>query len=249
MRALVTGGAGFIGSTLAERLVAEGHEVDVVDDLSTGTLTNLADARADRTGSLRFHQVDVRSPEVVGLIERRRPEVVFHLAGRRLDDPADDATLNLVGSLRVAGGSLAAGATKVVFVSDAAAVYGPVGPGVLPVRESEPPSPVDAFGASKEAVVEYLRVLRATRGLEFTALLLGTVYGPRDTYGPVARAVDSVQDGSTLSLDGGSFDLVYVDDVVDALVRAADYGGGLSINVGTGVEVTARELAGAVAAA
>jgi UDP-glucose 4-epimerase len=247
VRALITGGAGFLGSTLVERLVAEGHEVDVVDDLSTGLLTNLAEARVDRTGMLHFHQADVRSHDVVGLIARRHPDVVFHLAGRPERSLGDDAELNVVGSLRVVDGAVAAGASKFVFASDAAAVYGPVGASTLPVRESEPPSPIEAFGASKNAVAEHLRALRSGAGLEFTVLLFSTVYGPRDVSGPVARIVDAVVEGRPVAVPAGSVDLVYVDDAVDALARAVDHGGGLIINIGSGVEMSATDLVALVA--
>src|ERR1700712_3719679 len=108
MRALVTGGAGFLGARLTSRLVAEGHEVDVVDDLSTGSLANLAEARSG--GGMRFHQLDVRAPGLVDLFERRRPEVIFHLAWRPLDDPADDADLTVGGTLRVLQGAARCGA-------------------------------------------------------------------------------------------------------------------------------------------
>ncbi len=110
MRALVTGGAGFIGSTLVDRLLAEGHSVDVIDDLSTGSLTNLATARATADNELTFHRLDIRSPEVVDLIARREPEVIFHLAAQAdvrvsVADPVFDADVNLIGTLRILEGA------------------------------------------------------------------------------------------------------------------------------------------------
>src|SRR3954447_5255708 len=122
MKALVTGGAGFIGSTLVDRLLAEGHVVDVIDDLSTGSLANLADARADRSNQLTFHQLDLRQPAATELIARRKPEVIFHLAaqmsGREsVTTPTFDAEVNILGSLHVLEGARAAGSRKVVFAS------------------------------------------------------------------------------------------------------------------------------------
>src|SRR5213079_1568096 len=110
MRAVVTGGAGFIGSTLVDRLLAESHAVDVIDDLSTGSLANLAGARADRANALSFHQLDLRQPGAVGLIARRAPELVFHLAAQMsvretVARPAYDAEINLIGGLHVLEGA------------------------------------------------------------------------------------------------------------------------------------------------
>src|SRR5580692_6701807 len=114
MKVLVTGGAGFIGSTLVDRLLAEGHAVDVVDDLSTGSLANLAQARASG-GEVSFHQLDIRGPELHELALRRRPEVIFHLAAQTsvaasVADPARDADVNILGSLRVLDAARAAAA-------------------------------------------------------------------------------------------------------------------------------------------
>ncbi|HQF93665.1 MAG TPA: GDP-mannose 4,6-dehydratase, partial [Microthrixaceae bacterium] len=106
MRALVTGGAGFIGSTLVDRLLAEGHAVDVIDNLSSGKLANLSDARANRDHDVTFHQIDIREPGVVDLIERRSPDVIFHLAAQAdvrvsVADPVLDASINVIGALNV----------------------------------------------------------------------------------------------------------------------------------------------------
>jgi UDP-glucose 4-epimerase len=237
VKALVTGGAGFIGSALVERLLAEDHAVDVVDDLSTGSLANLADARAEKGKTLRIHQADISTPEIVALIERRAPDVVFHLACRPLAGLAEDAAINLVGGLRVIEGALAAGTRKVVLASDAQAVYGEVDAAKLPVRESQPPAPSGPAGVSKRAIVDHLRLLREADNLDFTALALSTVYGPRDIVGPVAARADGA------AVEGGTLDLVYVDDAVDAFVRAATRAGGLVCNIGTGVEVAGSEVA------
>ena len=122
MRALVTGGAGFIGSTLVDRLLAEGHAVDVVDDLSSGSLANLGEARATRGYELTFHRLDIREPAVSELVAHLRPEVVFHLAAQAdvrvaVDRPVFDAEVNIIGTVNVLEGARAAGSRKVVFAA------------------------------------------------------------------------------------------------------------------------------------
>ncbi|MBW3626165.1 MAG: NAD-dependent epimerase/dehydratase family protein [Actinobacteria bacterium] len=254
MRALVTGGAGFIGSTLVDRLLAEGHTVDVVDNLSTGSLANLADARGDRGNDLRVHQLDVRSPAVVELIERRRPEVVFHLAAQAdvrvsVADPILDAQVNVVGSLNVIEGARAVGCRKVVFASSGGTIYGDPDPADLPVTESHPQRPLSPYGVAKKAVGDYLYAYRALHGLEFVVLALANVYGPRqDPHGEagvVAIFAGKLLAGEVCTVFGDgrqTRDFVYVDDVVDAFVRAADRGSGLLCNIGTGVETSVLRL-------
>ncbi len=246
MRLLVTGGAGFIGSRLATRLVAEGHEVDVVDDLSTGSLANLAEARAGAhrgaAGELRFHQLDVRSSGLVALLERRRPEVVFHLAWRPLDDPAEDADLTVGATLRVVQGAARCGTRKLVHGGDAVALYGVPEQRSLPVRESRPPAPVDDHGVSCWAAIEHLRIARLRLGLEFTSMAVATVYGTGDPGGPVRQAVTEALAGRVIAADGPTLDLVHVDDTVDAFVRAATRGGGLICNIGSGRETSPAAL-------
>lgn len=254
MRALVTGGAGFIGSTLVDRLLAEGHEVDVLDDLSSGSLANLAEARADRSKRLTFHQIDIRDAHVVDLIERRRPEVVFHLAAQAdvrvsVARPAFDAEVNVVGTINVLEGARAAGARKVVFASSGGTIYGEVPPSDLPCRESQPQAPLSPYGVSKRAAFDYLSVYRALHGIEFTALALANVYGPRQDpngeAGVVAIFAGRLLAGEPCTIYGDgeqTRDYVYVDDVVDAFVRAATRGSGLLVNVGTGVETSVNQL-------
>jgi UDP-glucose 4-epimerase len=260
MRTLVTGGAGFIGSTLVDRLLAEGHAVDVVDDLSTGTLANLTDARSDRRHDLRVHQIDIRSSEVVDLIARRRPEVVFHLAAQAdvrvsVERPVFDAGINVLGSLNVLEGARAAGTRKVVFASSGGTIYGDPDPSELPVRESHPQVPLSPYGVAKKAVGDYLAAYRSLHGLEFTALALANVYGPRqDPHGEagvVAIFTRLLLSGEPCTIygDGGQTrDFVYVDDVVDAFVQAATRGDGLLCNIGTGVETSVSALHAAIAA-
>ena len=184
MRALVTGGAGFIGSTLVDRLLAEGHAVDVLDNLSTGSLANLGEARADRGHDFSFHQIDVRDPAIIELIGRRRPEVVFHLAAQAdvrvsVSDPLLDAQVNVLGSLHVLEGARAAASRKVVFASSGGTIYGDIAPESLPVDESHPQRPVSPYGVAKKVVGDYLFAYRELHTLEYTALALANVYGPR----------------------------------------------------------------------
>ncbi len=261
MRALVTGGAGFIGSTLVDRLLAEGHQVDVVDDLSSGNLANLADARADRDHPVTFHQIDIRDEAVVELMTRQRPEVVFHLAAQAdvrvsVARPAYDAQINVVGSLNVLEGARAAGARKVVFASSGGTIYGEPDPSELPVKESHPQQPLSPYGVAKKVVGDYLYAYRALHGLEYTALALANVYGPRqDPHGEagvVAIFTGRLLAGEPCTIFGTgeqTRDFIYVDDVVDAFVRAADRGSGLLANVGTGREVSVNELYDTMAAA
>ncbi len=254
MRAMVTGGAGFIGSTLVDRLLAEGHDVDVVDDLSTGSLVNLAEARATGGRRLTIHQLDVRLPDMVDLVAHRHPEVVFHLAAQidvrvSVDRPAFDADVNVIGSLRVLEGARAAGCERVVFAASGGTLYGEAADDALPLRESHPHRPLSPYGVSKKAVLDYLVAYRELHGVEFTALALANVYGPRqDPHGEagvVAIFAERLVAGKPVTVYGDGTqtrDYVYVDDVVDAFVRAATRGEGLVCNIGTGREVSVNEL-------
>jgi UDP-glucose 4-epimerase len=259
VRTLVTGGAGFIGSTLVDRLLAEGHSVDVVDDLSAGSLANLADARAVPEHRFTFHRLDVRSPEVADLVERRRPEVVFHLAAQAdvrvsVERPAFDAEVNVVGTINVLEGARRAGTRKVVFAASGGTLYGE--PQDLPVKESHPQRPLSPYGVAKKAAGDYLAAYRDLHQIEYSALALANVYGPRqDPHGEagvVAIFAGRLLAGEPCTIFGDgqqTRDFVYVDDVVDAFARAAEKGGGLLLNVGTGVETSVNELYATMAAA
>ena len=259
MRTLVTGGAGFIGSSLVDRLLAEGHAVEVVDDLSTGKLSNLADARADRDHDFSFHQMDICDPAVSELIERRAPEVVFHLAAQidvrvSVSDPARDARINVMGTLNVLEGARRAGTRKVVFASSGGTIYGDVDAEDLPVTEAHPQRPVAPYGVSKKVATDYLHAYRELHQLEYTSLALANVYGPRqDPHGEagvVAIFAGKLLAGERCKVFGTgeqTRDYVYVDDVADAFVRAADRGSGLLCNIGTGTETSVNQLYRAMA--
>ena len=261
MKCLVTGGAGFIGSTLVDRLLAEDHEVDVIDDLSTGSLGNLGSARAEGGKGFRFHQADIRAGEIVDVISRIRPDVVFHLAAQAdvrvsVARPVFDAEVNIIGSLNVLEGARAGGASKVVFASSGGTIYGDPPPEALPIKESQPQTPVSPYGVAKKTVGDYLRAYRELHDLEFTALALANVYGPRqDPHGEagvVAIFAERLLGGEPCKIFGTgeqTRDFVFVDDVVDAFARASERAGGLLLNIGTGVETSVNELYAVMATA
>lgn len=252
MRVLVTGGAGFLGSHLVDRLLAEGHTVDAVDDLSGGSLGNLADARVSG-GRLSFHRLDVRGPDLAALLGRRQPELVYHLARfGAAGDGAAAAGATLSAAMGLLEAARACGAGKVVVALPAAELYAEASSRQLPVRESHPLEPRTPAGVAARAVLDALRLWRERYDLEHTALALGAVYGPRQVTGPVAAVAAAVARGEAFEVAGDgrrTDDYVYVDDAVDALARAAGRGGGLLLNVGTGVETSVVGLVGLVAAA
>jgi UDP-glucose 4-epimerase len=259
VKAFVTGGAGFIGSTLVDRLLAEGQQVDVVDNLSSGSLANLAEARRSPVGRMTFHQIDIRSPDLGELMKRARPDIVYHLAAQAdvrvsVSEPVLDADVNVLGSLRVIEGARGCGAKKVVFASSGGTIYGDPDPADLPVKESHPQRPVSPYGVAKKAVGDYLYAYRDLHNLEFTALALANVYGPRqDPHGEagvVAIFAGRLLTGEACTVYGDGTqtrDFVYVDDVVDAFARAAGRGGGLVLNIGTGIETSVSRLYRAMA--
>jgi UDP-glucose 4-epimerase len=260
VRALVTGGAGFIGSNLVDRLLAEGHSVDVVDDLSSGSLSNLADARAAGR-EFAFHHADIRSADVADLIGRRQPEVVFHLAAQAdvrvsVERPTFDAEVNVIGTVNVLEGCRKAGAGRIVFASSGGTIYGDPDPSDLPVRESHPQRPISPYGVAKKAAGDYLLAYRELHDLEYVALALANVYGPRqDPHGEagvVAIFAEKLLAGEPCTIFGDgnqTRDFVYVDDVVDAFARAATRGSGLLLNIGTGIETSVNDLYATMAGA
>ena len=253
MRALVTGGAGFIGSTLVDRLLAEGHEVTVVDDLSRGRLENLESARGAGEKFV-FHQLGLTSPAIEDVVAEARPEVIFHLAAQidvrlSVEDPVHDAQVNVVGTVRLAEAARRAGVRRIVFTSSGGSIYGPVTE--LPIAESRPVDPLSPYAAGKVAGEIYLEMFSRLYGMEWAGVAPANVYGPRqDPHGEagvVAIFSQRLLAGQPTRVfgDGGNTrDYVFVDDVVDAFVRAARVpeAAGLRFNVGTGVETSDRGL-------
>lgn len=243
---LVIGGAGFVGSHLVDRLLAEGHDVDVVDDLSTGSLANLAEARATgAAGQFKFHNLDAASGHLSELASMRAPDVIFHLAalapGATPGAPAVATTLAVLEAAR------AAGVRKVVAALPASALYGDVSPRDLPVKEDRGWSPGTVTGVVARAVADLFDVYRSLHAVEFTALALANVYGQRQrpADGVVAAFVAAAAAGEAPIVHGDgrqTRDFVYIDDTVDAFVRAAQRGSGLVVNVGTGVQTSIRDL-------
>ncbi len=259
MRTIVTGGAGFIGSTLVDRLLADGHEVAVIDNLASGNLDNLVGARG-YGDALAFHEIDVRSPELPALFATIRPEVVFHLAAQAdvrvsVAQPLFDAEVNVLGGLNVIESARLAGARKVVVASSGGTIYGEPAPEALPVDESHPQHPVSPYGVAKKVTDDYLFAIGVLHGLEHASMALANVYGPRqDPHGEagvVAIFAGRLLAGEPCTVfgDGGQTrDFVFVDDVVDAFCRGAATGVGV-YNIGTGVETSVNELYGAMATA
>ena len=256
-RALVTGGAGFVGSHLVDLLVDRRWEVLVVDDLSSGVLENLAGAR--HRGKVTVHVTSIRTPELAEVAERYRPEVVFHLAAQvkvpvSVADPVRDAEINVLGTLNVLESARRSGARKVVFASSGGAVYGPRTP--LPAKERASRVPPTPYGISKKIVEDYFRWYADNHNIEYLLLAPGNIYGPRQDAGAeggvVAVFIEQMLAGNrpTIYGDGSQTrDFVYVADVVDAFVRGADAGNGVFLNVASGVETSVVQLYEQIAAA
>ncbi|MEO6570409.1 MAG: NAD-dependent epimerase/dehydratase family protein [Ilumatobacteraceae bacterium] len=244
--ALVVGGAGFIGSHLVDRLLADGDAVDVVDDLSSGGLGNLSDARSVG-GRLKIHHLDAAAPEFSSLLGMRDIDVLYHLAAVPRG-PVDARSLASAFAMTVS--ILDAARThrvpKVVVTLPATVLYGRPASRDLPVKE-QPLEPRGIRGVVARATVDLLDTYREQSGIEFTALAMSTVFGPRQRAdsGVVAAFVDAVRHRRPPRITGDgrqTRDLLFIDDAVDALVRAATRGSGLVINIGTGDQTTLREL-------
>jgi UDP-glucose 4-epimerase len=254
MRTLVTGGAGFIGSALVDRLVRDGHEVTVVDDLSTGRLENLADAFA--SGTAHLAEADLAGPELAGVVAEARPQVVHHLAAqidvrRSVADPLHDARVNILGTIAVASAALDAGCRRLVFASSGGTVYGEPEPSALPIDERYPPGVTNPYGVAKRSAEDYLASFAELHGLEPVSLRLGNVYGPRqDPHGEagvVAIFCNRLLADEPVTVFGDgrqTRDYVFVEDVVDAFLAAGEHpdAPGARLNVATGVETSVLEL-------
>lgn len=246
MNVMVVGGAGFIGSHLVDRLVADGESVDVVDDLSAGGLANLAEARA-MAGSLKIHHLDAASTEFASLVGMRSPDVLYHLAAiPRPAPPAAQLAQAFAATVAVVDAARAHGVAKVVVALPATALYGRPASRDLPLKE-QPLEPRGVRGVVARATVDLLAAYREHDAVEFTALALANVYGARQRPdGGVVAALRAAADDKTaptITGDGRQTrDFLFIDDAVDAIVKAGTRGSGLVVNVGTGEQTTINAL-------
>jgi UDP-glucose 4-epimerase len=256
MNALVTGGAGFIGSHVVDALVERGDEVVVIDDLSTGRRENLAQAG----GRAELIEADITDARAISeAFERHQPELVFHLAAqidvrRSVADPIYDLNVNVGGTLNLLQEALRTGARRFLLASTGGAIYGEGADRELPLDETAMCRPDAPYGQSKFAAEGYASLYGRLRGLSATALRLGNVYGPRQDplgeAGVVAIFCGLLLGDGTPRVFGNGHqtrDYVYVGDVVDAFLAAAEADAEGTYNVGTGVETTVLELGALIA--
>lgn len=244
---MICGGAGFIGSSLVDRFMAEGHEVDVVDDLSSGSLANLAEAR-NASGRFKFQNISVLSSEFAELVALRRPSVIVNLA---VFSPAQGhlsgAMASLQASVAVLEAARLAGVSKVITGVPAALLYGEVSARDLPIKEGHINDSRTSEEVLARAAADVHGVYRDRHGVEFTVLAMANVYGARQRAedGVVAAFADALANGRAPIVHGNGKqvrDFVHVDDTVDAIARSLDRAGGLVINVGTGVATSIIDL-------
>lgn len=251
MKVLVTGGAGFIGSHVVERLLDAGHDVSVVDNLQRGSRENIA-GPLDK--GVKLHEIDIRDPELRSVLADERPEVVMHLAAQvdvrvSVADPVLDADVNVSGSLNLLEGARAAGTRKVIVTSSGGCIYGEPKPDALPVKETYRGTPESPYGISKRVLHDYLAFYKQAHGMDWTVLALANVFGPRqDPYGEagvVSIFLGAMLEGRQPVIYGDgkqTRDFVYAGDVADAFMRAVKKGSGTVFNIGTGIETTVLEL-------
>jgi UDP-glucose 4-epimerase len=254
MRALVTGGAGFIGSNVVDALLERGDEVTVIDNLSTGRRDNLDEALSN---GARLVEADFRDGEAMrDLVREAKPEAIFHLGAqidvrRSVADPAFDAGINVIGTINMLGAAQAAGVKRFINSSTGGAIYGEGQ--VIPAPETHPAAPESGYGQSKLAAEGYCGLFRRLHGLSTVSLRYGNVYGPRQDplgeAGVIAIFCGKLADGGKPTVFGDGLqtrDYVYVGDVVSANLAAADSDAGGAFNIGLGVQSTVLDIVDAL---
>jgi len=245
MKVLVTGGAGFIGSHLVDRLVQEGHEVIIVDNLVTGKRRNINRAA-------RFYKLDIQSWRLERVFRNERPNVVMHLAAqmevrKSVEDPMFDAQVNILGTLNVLQQAVKHGVRKVVFSSSGGAIYGEQE--IYPAPESHVTRPMSPYGLSKLCGEQYLSYYQRSSGLQVVSLRYANVYGPRQDpegeAGVVAIFIQKMLNNEQAVINGNgrqTRDFVFVEDVVEANLAVTGQDTQGTYNVGTGVETSVNDL-------
>ena len=245
MKLLVTGGAGFIGSHIVDKLVSRGDEVIIVDNLSTGKRKNL-------NLKAKFYDISITDPKIEEIFLKEKPEYVIHHAaqvdvGKAIRDPIYDATINILGSINILENCRKHGVKKIVYGNSGGA--GPGEPQYLPVDEKHPKNPQSPYGASKQTVEFYLKIYAHLYGLKFTSLGYANVYGPRqDPFGEGGViAIFSYKmfknEPITVFGDGEQTrDYIYVGDIADANILALSKGDNECFTVGTGTETSLNNL-------
>ncbi len=247
MKILVIGGAGFIGSHVVDAYVSAGHEVAVIDNLSSGQSGNVNPAA-------QMNRLDIRDQEgVAATIASFKPEIVNHHAAqsevpKSVADPMYDASVNIVGGLNILKASVDHGVKKLIFSSTGGALYGE--PDVVPADEDHPVRPLSPYGTSKYSFEQYLGTFMRTFGLEYTVLRYANIYGPRQDFMAeegrvIAIFASRMLAGKAVTIDGDgeqSRDMLHVADVATANIHALDRGAGGVYHVSTGIPVTINDL-------
>lgn len=245
MNYLITGGAGFIGSHLVDRLIEKGNLVAVIDNLSTGKIENL-------NLEAVFYNIDICDSKVKEIFKKEKPEIVFHLAAqidvrKSVDDPINDARTNILGSLNIIENARINNTKKIIFASTGGVMYGDAK--IIPTPESYPAQPQCPYGIGKLAVEYYLNYYNNVLGLKYAALRLGNVYGPRQDKNGEAGVV-AIFCGKMLAhqnciINGDGLqtrDYVYIKDIVAAMELAGQSEKTEIYNIGTGIETNVNEI-------
>jgi UDP-glucose 4-epimerase len=247
VRILVTGGAGFIGSHVADGFRALGHEVAVVDDLSAGSRANVDPA-------IKLYERDIRDDALDQVFAEFRPDVVDHHAAQSnvpasVHDPVHDASVNVLGGLNLLRLAAQYEVKKFIYISSGGAMYGEPDPSDLPVKENAPVRPLSPYGASKQALEAWLGVYKRTFNVDYTILRYANIYGPRqgirEEGAVVAVFATRMAKNQTVTIDGTgqqTRDFVYVGDCVTANIAALERGSGEAFNIGTGHETSIQEV-------
>jgi len=245
MKILVTGGAGFIGSHIAQKYIDSGHTVHIVDNMFSGRYENIPQ-------DARFFEMDITEPEILKIIEKERYEIISHHAAqmdvrKSVEDPLFDARVNILGSINLVEHGLKHGLKKVVFASSGGTVYGEQN--MFPATEAHSLKPISPYGVAKLSFEQYLFYYHTCFGLEYVALRYANVYGPRQNphgeAGVVAIFINKMLSGEQAFINGDGLqtrDYVFVEDVVQANLVALDSKKSGSFNVGTGIETNVNEI-------